>query len=223
MELDKVAPQTPASQPVVQQGESVRGQAASDFETFLSLLTAQLQNQDPLKPIDSTEFVAQLAQFSSVEQQVATNETLGEVLAALRGEEAASLGQWIGREVETQAAFRFEDDPVALTTIPDAEATSAVLVATNLDGALVSRQPVDPSASAISWTGRMLDGRDAPEGFYRFTVERFSGDRPLPDDLPRGYARVSEIRMADGAPSLVLESGDVRDPGDVTALRAASD
>ena len=49
---------------------------AGDFETFLKLLTAQLRNQDPLQPMDSTEFVAQLASFSAVEQQVRANDRL---------------------------------------------------------------------------------------------------------------------------------------------------
>ncbi|MFV2001871.1 MAG: flagellar hook capping FlgD N-terminal domain-containing protein, partial [Paracoccaceae bacterium] len=48
----------------------------SDFETFLKLLTTQLKNQDPLKPVDSSDFAVQLATFSSVEQQVKTNDLL---------------------------------------------------------------------------------------------------------------------------------------------------
>ena len=58
---------------------------SSDFTTFLKLLTAQLRNQDPLKPLDSTEFVAQLATFSSVEQQVKTNDTLATIQQLLGG------------------------------------------------------------------------------------------------------------------------------------------
>lgn len=219
MEIDTATAGIPTQTPSTT--ASAQRQVASDFETFLSLLTAQLQNQDPLQPIDSTEFVAQLAQFSSVEQQVATNETLDEVLAALRGEEVASLGQWIGREVETRAALRFEGDPVLLSTEPDPSATSAFLKVTGLDGAVVSSQPADAGASTLSWDGKGFDGGTVPEGFYRFTVERSNGDAPLPDDLPSGYALVTEIRLDDGAPSLVLESGDVRALTDVTALRAA--
>ena len=59
------------------------GALASDFETFLKLLTSQLRNQDPLKPLDSTDFVAQLASFSAVEQQVNTNTKLDQLLGAL--------------------------------------------------------------------------------------------------------------------------------------------
>lgn len=50
--------------------------AEEEFQTFLQLLTAQMRHQDPLEPLDSTQFVAQLAAFSSVEQQITTNEKL---------------------------------------------------------------------------------------------------------------------------------------------------
>ena len=65
---------------------------AGDFETFLSLLTAQLRNQDPLKPMESTEFVAQLASFSAVEQQVRTNDRLDELAKSDRLESRRVAG-----------------------------------------------------------------------------------------------------------------------------------
>ncbi|MEM9670126.1 MAG: flagellar hook capping FlgD N-terminal domain-containing protein [Pseudomonadota bacterium] len=54
-----------------------------EFNNFLQLLTAQVQNQDPLSPLDSTQFVEQLATFSALEQQVETNSTLGTISAAI--------------------------------------------------------------------------------------------------------------------------------------------
>ena len=57
---------------------------SSDFKSFLSLLTAQLKNQDPLAPLEATQFVEQLASFSSVEQQIETNSLLEELLSSSR-------------------------------------------------------------------------------------------------------------------------------------------
>ncbi|MEM9422603.1 MAG: flagellar hook capping FlgD N-terminal domain-containing protein [Pseudomonadota bacterium] len=57
-----------------------------EFTQFLELLTAQVENQDPLEPLDSTAFVEQLATFSALEQQVLTNNYLGEILTAVRGD-----------------------------------------------------------------------------------------------------------------------------------------
>jgi flagellar basal-body rod modification protein FlgD len=69
------------------------GQARSafseDFDTFLTLLTAQVENQDPLAPLDSTQFVEQLATFSALEQQVTTNDHLEKIAALL----AATIGE----------------------------------------------------------------------------------------------------------------------------------
>ena len=67
-----------------------------DYEAFLKLLVAQLKNQDPAKPTDSNEFMAQLASFSSVEQQVRTNDKLDALLAASRLSDSAAL---IGRTI----------------------------------------------------------------------------------------------------------------------------
>ncbi|MEO1532985.1 MAG: flagellar hook capping FlgD N-terminal domain-containing protein, partial [Pseudomonadota bacterium] len=77
---------------------SERSTAASDFESFLTLLTAQLQNQDPLQPIDSTEFVAQLASFSTVEQLIGTNERLDALTQDVAAGDLAALAGWIGQE-----------------------------------------------------------------------------------------------------------------------------
>lgn len=79
--------------------EKTKQNGANDFETFLTLLTAQMRNQDPLKPMDSTAFVAQLASFSSVEQQIETNAKLDEILDAFSGSPTTQLTEWIGKEV----------------------------------------------------------------------------------------------------------------------------
>ena len=69
---------------------------ASNFETFLSLLTAQLKNQDPTEPMDATQQMAQLATFSQVEQTIKTNKNLESMLQRTSLQEANSV---IGRTV----------------------------------------------------------------------------------------------------------------------------
>jgi flagellar basal-body rod modification protein FlgD len=71
------------SQTTVSPTDSRPPKTGADFQTFLTLLTTQLKNQNPLEPLDSTQFVAQLASFSSVEQQVKTNDRLADILDLL--------------------------------------------------------------------------------------------------------------------------------------------
>lgn len=70
---------------------SSKSNSTVDYDAFLKLLIAQLKNQDPTKPMDSTQFVSQLASFSAVEQQIATNARLDQVLQATNLSQAGSL------------------------------------------------------------------------------------------------------------------------------------
>src|ERR1700754_3933826 len=75
-----------------------RNTLASNYDTFLVLLTAQLQNQDPLAPMDSTQFTQQLVQFSQVEQQIRTNEQLEGLVGQYKASSAGAALSYLGRE-----------------------------------------------------------------------------------------------------------------------------
>lgn len=77
---------------------STGSKTSVDYESFLKLLVAELKNQDPTKPMESTDFVAQLATFSQVEQTIQTNSKLDQILVANSLTQAESL---IGREITT--------------------------------------------------------------------------------------------------------------------------
>ena len=208
-----------ATQPPEPAKESAAATAAGDFETFLSLLTAQMRNQDPLKPVESTEFVAQLASFSAVEQQIRSNDRLDAILAALGGD-GAGLAEWIGKEVQSAAAVPFDGDPVTLEVEPVKDAERAILVVEDAAGTEVARLPVDPAASSLSWAGETVSGPAAP-GAYRFSVE-YLGEAELLETRPgRVYAEVVELRLGGNEPLLVLEGGEEISAEDVTAIRAA--
>ena len=87
---------------------------ASDFETFLKMLTAQARYQDPLEPIDSTEYAAQLAQFSMVEQQVQTNDTLSALMGQMGTSGMAALAGWVGMEARVQSPVYFDGQPITV-------------------------------------------------------------------------------------------------------------
>lgn len=191
----------------------------ANFDTFLSLLTAQLRNQDPLEPVDSTDFVAQLAQFSAVEQQVQTNDALAEILGQLGGGDIGSLASWLGAEVQAAGPVFFDGSPIALTTTPTPDATAASLIVRDAAGDIIARQPVDGRDAKISWNGRTNAGSAAPEGAYSFTVESVRNGDALPTQQAVGYSRVEEVRLDGDAPVLVLKGGDLVGLDDVLAVR----
>lgn len=199
--------------------EAAAGAGAADFQTFLTLLTTQLRNQDPLKPMESTEFVAQLASFSGVEQQIRTNDRLEHIFDALAGGTSAGLAAWIGREVRAPAQGAFAGVPVDIEAAPLDEADRAVLVVKNDFGQVVARRAVDPADATLSWDGQDELGRSLPHGRYGFEIESYKGEDLLGTAPGQVFATVSEMRIEDGAQILVLEGGARVALEEVTALR----
>ncbi len=191
----------------------------ANFDTFLALLTAQLRNQDPLEPVDSTDFVAQLAQFSAVEQQVQTNNALNSILGQLGGGDVGSLASWLGAEVQSSGPVFFDGSPLTLTTTPSPDATQSNLVVRNAAGEVIARQPVNGIDSKVSWNGLDLNGVSAPEGLYSFTVESANGTTILPTQQAAGFTKVEEVRVDGDEPILVLQGGDAVALDDVLAVR----
>ena len=90
------------SAPIVAESQSVsdKNTLAGDFDSFLLLLTTQLQNQDPLSPLEPTEFTGQLVQFASVEQQINTNATMEDLLKVQNSSLSATVVGFIGTDIE---------------------------------------------------------------------------------------------------------------------------
>lgn len=116
----------------------------SDFETFLVMLTAQLQNQDPLNPMDSSDYAVQLATFSGVEQQVLTNELLRGLGAEGRIDNLASVAGWVGLEAGTQGTTYFTGAPVDFDVDVPERADWAQLVIRADSGAEIAALAVAP-------------------------------------------------------------------------------
>ena len=206
---------TPA--PKVQEATS-NGAIASDFETFLTLLTAQMRNQDPLKPMESTEYVAQLASFSSVEQQVRTNDSLERIFDLLSGGAADGLAEWIGKEVRAPGKIDYAGQPVEAEVTPIEGAERSMLVVTNDFGQVVASQVVAPDDGMVTWDGT-TDLGTAAHGRYAIRIDGYEGDRKLGTSEGRVFAPVTEVRFRDGMPVLVTEQGAEVPLAEVTALR----
>lgn len=192
---------------------------SSDFDTFLKMLTAQMQNQDPLNPIDSTDYATQLATFSGVEQQARTNE----LLASLGGQMAllgmSQLAGWVGQEARAAAPVWMDGDPVTMQLAPAIGADRAVLAVRDASGALVTREEVSTEAGLYDWLGGDVAGDPLPEGAYSLTLESYSGDILLGESPVESYARIIEARNGPAGAMLVLEGGIEVLSTNITALR----
>jgi len=179
----------------------------SDFTTFLKMLTVQMQNQDPMNPIDSADYAVQLATFSGVEQQVKTNQLLAEMQTKFQQMGLAEMASWIGQEARSKAPVYFDGAPVTLSPNPAAGATGAVLVVKDAQGRLVSRETIPVSAAPYQWLGADATGARLPTGTYMLTLESRKGQEVLTSQPIEHYARVIEARGGPAGTKLVLKGG----------------
>ena len=192
---------------------------ASDFETFLKMLTAQAKYQDPLNPLDSAEYASQLAQFSSVEQSVRTNELLEQIAGQSGANDLTAMASWIGREVLSPAPRHFSGAPLSLVGAANDGATTAEVVALDLDGEEVLRTAIDPEQAEFIWDGLDEAGAPLPDATYSFRIERYSGETLLSNNAAESYVPVIEVRAVSGQPQLMLEGGVFASLENITAVR----
>lgn len=146
----------------------------ADFNMFLKLLTTQLQFQDPLDPMDTSEYTQQLVSYSQVEQAIQQTGRLDQILARLSGQDLASASSYIGREVtayQPTAAL----DAGGAQWFYDLKSNADVAKLSILDrNGLAVRQINGPTTAGrheIAWDGSDGNGRRLPPGNYTLRVE----------------------------------------------------
>ena len=196
---------------------------SSDFESFLRMLTVQMQNQDPLNPIESADFAVQLATFSGVEQQVRTNDILERLSAAMGGGTVSQFGDWIGKSAKAAAPAYFDGSPIRVDVAPEARAASAELVVRDQTGWVIDRQAIPVAEGTVTWSGVSDLGNPFLSGLYSFSVESWAADGGLLGSTDGAiFDQVVEARITgSGEVELMLAGGGAVRPQDVTALRAS--
>lgn len=201
------------------QAESERSIVTSDFQTFLRMLTAQIQNQDPLNPTPSDEFAVQLATFSSVEQQVRTNELLTALGAQFGAMGMAQFASWVGMEARADAPVPFRGAPVTLSPNPAAVADRVELVIRDSFGREVERREIPVSTDPYVWDGVGPNGMPYLHGTYSFELVSFANGDPVGSTPVEAYLRIVEARGEGGGTVLVLDGGTTVPATEITALR----
>ena len=194
----------------------------SDFQTFLKMLTVQMQNQDPLNPIDSTDYAVQLATFSGVEQQVQTNQLLTDMATQFSLMGMSQLAGWVGQEARAAADVWYSGSPVTLAPEPLATADEAVLVVKDTKGNLVAREDLPVSSDPYDWFGADAKGDPLPDGRYTLSLESWRDGELIQTDPVEYYGKVIEARGGASGTRLVLEGGIEVPATSITALRVPS-
>ncbi|MEO1014251.1 MAG: flagellar hook capping FlgD N-terminal domain-containing protein [Pseudomonadota bacterium] len=191
----------------------------SDFDTFLTLLTAQLENQDPLSPADSTEWVTQLATFSSVEQQIQTNDTLNQIASSVGQNEFDSVAELMGQTVESRASnVRFNGQEVSFSTPDAAQYDRVVAAIRDTNGEIAGRVELDKSQTEHVWRGEDGTGGRVLNGDYTIELEYMRGNSVARTEVAPQIGTVEAARLGSDGWRLTLSSGASIGADEITAI-----
>lgn len=183
---------------------------AGDLDSFLLLLTTQLKHQDPLSPLEPTEFTNQLVNFASVEQQINTNKNLEDLLKLQASNFVSSIVGFIGTEVEangTQVPVQDGQAEFKYTLSDNSRFTT--LSITDAAGNVVHTAQLETSAGTHSyvWDGKDQNGIQQPDGAYNVSVTAAGiDDQSKVDTSVILKGRVTGVDMQNGT---VLDVGGV--------------
>ena len=146
---------------------------AGNFNTFLTLLTTQLQNQDPTSPLDTNQFTSQLVEFASVEQQINTNTNLGTLISLNQAGALTQSAAMVGHKLSvTSSQLPLQNGSAQLqytltaaqpVSVAISDASGVPVYQANLAGAV--------GPNTWTWDGKASDGTQAPDGLYTVSVK----------------------------------------------------
>ena len=180
-----------------------------NFETFLALLTAQLRNQDPLSPVDSNQFTAQLTQMAGVEQQLLTNDLLTSLLAAQGGSGLSGAANYIGKDASAVwSATRLKDGEATWSYELATDATDVELQVLDSAGKVVWSGPAPEKGEGVhdfTWNGQTTGGGQMEDGgVYTLKVTAKTGSGTAVDSQVLIRGRITGVELYDGQPYLTV-------------------
>ena len=203
-------------------GLNGKAKLAEDFDTFLNILVTQMQNQDPLEPMKSQEFTNQLVQFSTVEQAIATNTKLDQMLQAQAGNRASQAVNYIGKEVTIDGnQVQLQNGAANFAYSLEGEAQNVAVEITNADGQVVRALQGDTAAGRhdVAWDGTDQAGQPLPDGVYNVQVYAVDGDNNTIEATTETRGEVTGFEVRDQ--QIHFQVGSVEVPFDqVTAVYA---
>ena len=187
-------------------GDTGLTQAGTDlnanFDMFLKLLTTQMQNQDPLDPMETSEYTQQLVQYSQVEQSIQQTAALKDILASLSTQDLAQSANFLGQraEIDSANAGLSADRPAQWTWEANRPVDAIVATITDAGGRVVETRALDATrAGSFAWDGSLSGGGAAGPGGYTLSLSALDAAGQEVPVAIHTTGIVDEVATRDGA------------------------
>jgi len=213
--ISSVTAGAPASSAAQAAGTAGSQQIAGNFDTFLQLLTTQLQNQDPLDPLDTNQFTQQLVEFASVEQQVNMNTNLQTLISMQQTSEATSALQLLGSTVivggNNATLSNATNTPAAWSLTVQSPATANVTI-TNAAGqtAYTGTLALNAGTQNFTWNGQGSNGTTWPDGTYTLTINATGANGQSVPVSTQMEGTISGLNLSQNPPTVIVNGQNVQ-------------
>lgn len=199
-----------------------RSKLSENFDTFLVMLTTQLKHQDPLSPMDSTQFTNQLVQFANVEQQINANQNLESLISIQKVNQTAMAIGYMGQTVEIPSLdVPLQDSKAFFSYNLPEDARGLVVTISDSTGKEVA-QFTDLNTTKgrheVFWNGKDKSGKQMADGSYTVKVEAAKQDMSPLSASVSTYGKVTDV-AGDSNGTLLSAGGVVFKLDDVLTLR----
>jgi flagellar basal-body rod modification protein FlgD len=160
-------------------GSNTGATLAGNFQTFLTLLTTQLQNQNPLDPLDTNQFTQQLVQFAGVEQQLKTNDQLTSLITLQQTAQSTQALGFVGKTAVVDGSTATMTNKSAVWDLSVPQDSTVNISITNTSGQTVYSNSYTVTAGdnqTFGWDGKGNDGTQWPDGKYTLTATGTDGN-----------------------------------------------
>lgn len=176
----------------------------SNINTFLTLLTTQLKNQDPTSPMDTNQFTQQLVEFSGVEQQINTNKNLQTLISLQTSAEAVGAMPMIGKTIQyNESTAPLSNGQASFTYTMPSNAAAAELFVEDANGNVVYQTTANTSAGSYNfvWHGQNLSGTTSPDGPYSLAIVAADGTGKAISASVTATGTIDGVSISDNVPT----------------------
>jgi flagellar basal-body rod modification protein FlgD len=179
---------------------------ASNFTTFLQLLTTQLKNQNPLDPLDTNQFTQQLVEFAQVEQQMKSNDQLSSLVSLEKSAVASTALAYVGATVVVDGSTAQLTNGTANWNLNVTKPSTATITIKDSTGqnAFTGTVSVNPGTQSFAWNGRGNDGRIWPDGRYTLTATSVDANNQSVAISTEVEAPVDSVDLTQDPPQLSI-------------------